>query len=106
MDEREKRGRESLRINRMHHPVLAVVAVHLAAVDPDGLVVLDLDGEGGRRRHVGRGGGHETREDGVVDGLAGLFEARLRDRVVLFFVISKLTGGWLTEREKFPTAAK
>jgi len=70
----------------MHHPVLAVVAVHLAAVDPDGLVVLDLDGEGGRRRHVGRGGGHKPRKDGVIDGLARLFEARLRHRVVLFFI--------------------
>jgi hypothetical protein len=58
----------------------------LRAVDPHGLRVVDED-RVCRDRHVGRGDGHEAREDaGQVrvhaDGLAGVVEVGLRDGVV------------------------
>ena len=59
-----------IRIDGMHHALLAVVAVGLAAVDPDGLLVLDRDGEGRRAGVVGRGVGCEAREEALVERMA------------------------------------
>jgi hypothetical protein len=67
----------------MKHAALAVVAVGLSTVDPNRLLIGDLDGEGGRRGSVLGLRSHESREEALVQRFTGLRKARLCDRVVL-----------------------
>lgn len=68
-------------VDGANHAALAVVASSLTTVEPDGVAVLNSDGEGGGGRRVG--GGDEAGEETVGQRLAGLGKARLDDAVVL-----------------------
>ena len=91
-----------LRVDDAHHAQLAVHA--LRAVVPDGLGVVDEDGEDGGEDAVG---GHKAGEDAlygghdVLDGCAGVGEGGLDDGVVLWRVGQRWNtrggewvGGW------------
>lgn len=82
--------RGNIRVDGTDHTSLAMLA--LGAVEPHGLLILDVDGVG---QNVGSGaetgvGGHVAREEGVclvldhvLNGDTGLVKGRLSDGVVL-----------------------
>jgi len=82
----EQRDEMNVRVDGMEHAFLAVVALGLAAVCPDGLGVVDGDGKGDWGSDVLGIGGDKAGEEAAVEGLTGICEARLDDRVVLWFL--------------------
>lgn len=59
--------------------------VSLATVEPDGLRILDLNGEGGFGGRLGSR--HEAGEEASFKGVAGIVEGRLSDGVVFGEVV-------------------
>ena len=69
-------------VDRTDHSFLTVSASGLTTVEPDGLGVVDGDGEGcGGRRH---GGWDKAREETASERMAGISKAGLSDSVVLW----------------------
>jgi hypothetical protein len=67
----------------MDHAILAMVAISLAAVQPNGLRIVDANGVSRQSRLALVRSRHEAREVTTVEILAGAVECGLCDCVVL-----------------------